>query len=512
MKKQSVPNSVALYSCSQIKAIEQKYAKIIGGSTYPLMEKAGETAFHHLKQIWPHARKVIVVAGKGNNAGDGFIIAKLATETRMKVHLCCIAEPSELSGDAARAYQSVPHRAVERIGLEDINFSDYDVIVDAILGTGIRGQLADAYLLAVERINSNRTPVLSIDIPTGVEADTGFVYSEAIKANFTITFVAQKKGIYTGDAPNYRGRVSLSTLDIPSRLFNSETFHLFSQNWHSLNHKLRPRNMASHKGHFGHTIIIGGYDGMSGAAVLAATSAAKSGSGRISGWVGERCAQALIQRTPEVMAQAIELSQISKIISNTELVGKTYVIGPGLGRTDWSAKWLESISNNEDIRQSLQVWDADALFGLASFEESHINRFNSNRILTPHPGEAARLLNTTTAEIAKDRYAAALEIASRYGGVCILKGAGTIISDGAGFQVVCPVGNPGMASGGMGDVLAGLVGGLLAQKFSLMDAATLAVSIHGEAADRAAGPRNHYRGLLASDLFVHFAELLNPNE
>jgi len=510
MKKQSLPSSVALYSTEQIKMIEQKYAQHSASGTYPLMKKAGAAAFHHLELTWPDARRIIIVTGRGNNAGDGFIVAKLATERRFKVDLCSLVDPKELTGDAATAYRSIPHRAIQTIAIEDVKFSEYDLIVDAMLGTGIQGKLREPYLSAVKRINGNKTPVLAIDIPTGVEADTGFVYSEAIRATLTVTFVGQKKGMYTGDAANYRGRVQLSNLDIPSKFYDQHTFHLISQNWHSLKNKLQPRENASHKGLYGHTIIIGGQKGMSGAAILAATSAAKSGSGLTTAWTSDVCAQALNCHTPEVMALAINQDEILQQLSILGGSSQVFVVGPGLGQEDWCALWIEAISKHKQLRESPQIWDADALNRLAELDDNHINKYNAHRILTPHPGEAARLLQTSTHAIGKDRYAAALEIARRYGGVCILKGAGTIISDKNGFQVVCPVGNPGMASGGMGDVLAGLVGGLLAQKFSLMDAATLAVSIHGEAADLAAGPREYYRGLLASDLFKHFPALLNP--
>lgn len=508
--KYSLAPSVALYSADQIKKIEQRYAQEPHTGTYALMEKAGASAFHHLISAWPDARKIIVVTGKGNNAGDGFIVATLAAERRLKVDLVHLADPTLLKGDALIAYKKMPNRVIKVRSVKEVKFSSYDVIVDAMLGTGIKGKLQEPYVTVIKRINANQIPVLAIDIPTGVEANTGFVHNEAVRANLTVTFVANKKGMYTGDSANYRGRVILSELDIPSHFYDQQTFHLFSKNWLSLKHKLKPREASCHKGKFGHTIIIGGHRGMSGAAVLASTAAARSGSGLTTAWVDDDCAKVVVSHTPEVMAKGIDIESIYQQVKSLIQTNATLVLGPGLGRTSWSKEWINALSENEELRKVNQIWDADALNWLSEFSDSSLNQHNSHRILTPHPGEAARLLGTSIDLVQQDRYQAAQSIASQYGGVCVLKGSGTIIADEHGFQVVCPVGNPGMASGGMGDVLAGLIGGLLAQGFSLMDAAMLGVCIHGEAADRAAGTGKHYRGLLASDLFEFFPALLNP--
>ncbi|MBV1907834.1 MAG: NAD(P)H-hydrate dehydratase [Kangiellaceae bacterium] len=510
MIKHSLPSAVALYSTEQIKTVESNFASDNVHGTWQLMEKAGKAGFSQLQQQWPTARKIIVVTGKGNNAGDGFIVAKLAAEQRIKVDLCCLVESDELSRDARKAFLSIPRRALKRVSIEQVKFSEYDVIVDAMLGTGINGPLREPYLSVVERINLNAIPVLSIDIPTGVEADTGFVHSNAIKADSTVTFVGHKKGIFTGDAVNYRGKVKLSSLQISERHYQAQTIQSFSHNWHSLKKKLKPRAVSSHKGSHGHTLVIGGKPEYAGAAVLAAWSAAKSGSGLTSAWVSENSARALNVRLPVVMAQTVDKAEIPQMLVKLEAINRTLVVGPGLGRESWAEEWIGGLSKTDKVRNFQQVWDADALYWLSIMNKSDINRINPNRILTPHPGEAAQLLNTSTHQINRDRYSAAQQIAEEYGGICILKGAGTIISCNKGVQIVCPVGNPGMASAGMGDVLAGLVGGLLAQKFSMMDAAALAVSIHGEAADRAAGPKEYYRGLLASDLLEYFPSLLNP--
>jgi len=510
MKKHPLEPSVVLYSTAQIKDIEQRFAQQSSLGTYPLMEKAGAAVFHQITTNWRDARKILIITGKGNNAGDGFEVARLAAEQRLKVHLCQLVDASELKGDALKAYNRIPHQVISHLNANDVDFSKFDLIVDAMLGTGIVGKLREPYLSTIKRINSSNVPVLSIDIPTGVGADTGFVHNDAVHADLTTTFVGQKKGMYTGDAASYRGRVKLFELDIPNDFYEKHEFHIFSQNWHSSKYLLKPRKMTCHKGLFGHTVIIGGYQGMSGAAILASTAAARCGSGLISAWVAEPCAASLVNYTPEIMAVGVKESEIEAIISKESSSNKTIVIGPGLGQSSWAKTWLTTLSSDGNLTNTPQVWDADALNWLAKQEPSHKNKRNPHRILTPHPGEAARLLGISTFSVNQDRYGTAQKIAEIYGGVCVLKGTGTIIADDKGFQVVCAVGNPGMASGGMGDVLAGIIGALLAQGFSLMNAAILGVCIHGEAADKAAGKGEYYRGLLASDLFEHLPRLLNP--
>jgi len=510
MKKHPLEPSVVLYSTAQIKDIEQRFAEQSSLGTYLLMEKAGAVVFHQITSNWRDARKILVITGKGNNAGDGFEVVRLATEQRLKVYLCQLVDHRELKGNALKAYNKISHQVINHVKVDDINFFEFDLIVDAMLGTGIQGKLREPYISAIKRINASKVPVLSIDIPTGVEADTGFVHNDAVRADLTITFVGHKKGMYTGDAANYRGRVKLFELDIPDYFYEKHEFHIFSQNWHSSKNLLKPRQMTCHKGLFGHTVIIGGYRGMSGAAILASTAAARCGSGLTSAWVAKQCAASIVNHTPEVMAVGVDQAEISSTISEQLLANKTIVVGPGLGQSEWANAWLSAISNDENIISTPQIWDADALNWLAKQDKSHKNKHNSYRILTPHPGEAARLLGISTFSVNQDRYGTAQKIAEIYGGVCVLKGTGTIIVDDKGFQVVCAVGNPGMASGGMGDVLAGIIGALLAQGFSLMNAAILGVCIHGEAADKATGKGAHYRGLLASDLFEHLPGLLNP--
>ncbi len=509
MKTNKLTAGIVLYTSSQIRDIELSYAEQFQNGTYPLMETAGKSAYLQLKSFWSDARKILVLTGKGNNGGDGFILSRLATEERMRVTLCNFCPKDKLKGDSLKAYNNLPRSGIRLVEWSELinddtnSLSQFDVIVDAMLGTGIQGAVREPFVDVIQRINQSNIPVLAIDVPSGLNADTGSLFNCAVKADVTVTFIGHKQGLYTGDSANYLGQVRLLDLSIPSNCYQKHEFSVVSENWASLKYKLKPRLPAAHKGCYGHCQIIGGAEGMSGAVILAATAAARSGSGLTSAWL-QNDALSLLARQPEIMAKNIPLEQIPFQLDKLLSV-KSLVVGPGFGQTEWSKKWMFLLNENEQLKEKAKVWDADALNWLAE-NPSH----DELRILTPHPGEAARLLGVSSAEINQDRFAASEAIAQKFGGICVLKGSGTIISDANGMQVVCAVGNPGMATGGMGDVLSGIIGGLLAQGFSLLDAATLGVCIHGEAADRAAGKGLQYRGMLAADLFKHLPMLLNP--
>ncbi|WP_196139621.1 NAD(P)H-hydrate dehydratase [Aliikangiella sp. G2MR2-5] len=502
MRYSSPDAGVALYSASQIRDIELSYAKSEQKGTYPLMEAAGRAAYQTLKHNWPEARNILILTGKGNNGGDGFVVARLATEERKRVTLCNFCEPDNIKGDALIAYQKLHTSGIAIKSWDKLDLSAFDLVIDAMLGTGIKGALRSPFDQVIAQLNKAKVPVLSIDIPSGLEADTGSVVTEAVHADMTVTYIGHKKGMYTGTSANYRGKVKLFDLGVSDSCYQQHEFNVIAENWNSLKHKLKPRLPAAHKGDHGRSLIIGGSKGMLGAAVLAASAAARCGSGLTWAMVEEGAAQVVSAR-PEVMAQDIDLpdQQCQDLLKRASVI----IAGPGLGQRKRGKAWMQFLNEELEARDTLKVYDADALNWLAE----NPNKDNK-RVLTPHPGEAARLLNTSPEEVNQDRFASCQAIVEQYGGICVLKGAGTIVSDNTGMTLVCPVGNPGMATGGMGDVLSGIVGALLAQGFSLLDSAALGVVIHGEAADRAAGPKGYYRGLLAADLFPHLPALVNP--
>ncbi len=516
MLSNQLETGAKLYTVSQIRNIELNYAKIKNTGTYPLMEAAGSAIYCQIKKLFPNAKKFLILTGKGNNGGDGFVIARLAALDNQLVTLCNLSpqEPSDIDilelPDHLLAFQKLPANGIQYISLSKLDstkLDDFDLIVDAMLGTGIKGAVREPFIDVIKIINqarqNNKVKVVAVDIPSGLNADTGGCLTEAIKADFTFTLVGFKQGLFTAEAANYCGKIQLFDLDIPEACFENQTPNVTAHDWQSLKHLLTPRINNAHKGDFGHCIVIGGSVGMAGAAILAATATAKCGSGLTSARL-ENDATNLLLTCPEVMAKNVSLEQIENAVDQLHKA-TSLVIGPGLGKDEWAKKWMRLLSQNQKIASIKKVWDADALNWLAGNPN-----YDENRILTPHPGEASRLLAITTQEVNQDRFNACRKIAQKYGGVCVLKGAGTIISNSNGQQIVCNVGNPGMASGGMGDVLSGIIGSLLAQGFDLMSAACLGVCIHGESADRVAGPLEHYRGMLASDLFKYLPELLNP--
>jgi hydroxyethylthiazole kinase-like uncharacterized protein yjeF len=373
----------------------------------------------------------------------------------------------------------------------------FDVMIDALLGIGIQNDVSADYQYVIEQINAIKKPVLSIDVPSGIDADTGNVMAVAVKADVTSTFLGNKQGLYTGSAPAYCGDIICDDLQLPNRLFSSESPSAELIAWQKLQHHLPKRQRDAHKGRYGHTLVIGGDYGMGGAVRMAAEAALRVGSGLVSVATRPEHAPVVCSDRPEIMCHQVSNAEdLKPLLEKASVV----VIGPGLGKSDWAQTLLGSVLT----RNYPTVLDADALNLLSQHP-----LYSDHWILTPHPGEAARLLNISTEAIQADRFSAAQRLQEKFGGVVILKGPGTIVQSSGNIPKICPAGNPGMATGGMGDVLSGIIGGLLAQKISLTKAAELAVMIHAIAADQAASEGGE-RGLLASDLMSRLRDLVNP--
>lgn len=492
--KNHLPNS--LYRAQQVKDFEGEAAQLAGTTLYELMKRAGAACYHVFKKHFPAAQHVLVLTGKGNNGGDGYVFALLAKKAGLSVQLCQISDPAQLTGDAAQARDAWQSAQGEIAAIEQADFAAADVIVDALLGTGFSGALRAPYERLIYKINQANKAVLSVDIPSGMNADSGAVSDVAVKAHATICVVGLKQGLFTGRAADYCGQIYFSGLGICEQ-FNS----LCSSNvcrivYQDVANLLPRRCRSSHKGSFGKTLILGGNIGMPGAVRLAGEAALRSGSGLVKVLTHPHNLPVVIAGRPELMVQGFDLQNIDD--SMIRDWASTLVIGPGLGQDDW-AKMLLELMSASDLPT---VVDADALNLLV---ENPV--YKDNWVLTPHPGEAANLLGGTIAQVEADRFSAVRNLQQRFGGVVILKGAGTLICDGKQIYVA-NVGNPGMASGGMGDVLSGIIGGLLAQGLNPQQAAILAVCIHGQAGDLAAGQNE--RGLLASDLFSYIRKLVNP--
>ncbi|MCK9621707.1 MAG: NAD(P)H-hydrate dehydratase [Methylobacter sp.] len=483
---------IKLYRAAQVRELDRIAIQERGIPGFELMSRAGHEVFQRLKKQWPHARSVAVFCGSGNNAGDGYIIARLALDTGLKVCVYAVSEPEKLNGDAALlAYRKYSEAHGTVVPFQNEQTINADVLVDALLGTGLDRPVTGLYAEAIQVINAHPAPVVAVDIPSGLNADTGNAMGCAVNAICTVTFIGLKQGLFTGQAAEYCGEIYYAQLGVPDDVFAG----LEATATRVVKVPLPRRHRYAHKGNCGHVLIVGGELGYSGAAIMAGEAALRVGSGLVSIATRAEHAGLLNLNRPELMCHGVETpEQLSALLDKVDAV----VVGPGLRQTDWAkALFHAAISAGKPT-----VVDADGLNLLAAAPTA-----KPYWIVTPHPGEAARLLNCATAAIQHDRFAAALSLQANYGGVAVLKGAGTLIASERQLAV-SNTGNPGMASGGMGDVLSGVIAGLLAQGLSLRVAAQQGVYLHGLAADLAA-EKDGERGLLASDLMPYLRQLVN---
>lgn len=483
-----------LYTVEQVRALDHRAIEELGIPGFELMQRAAAAALVCLRQHWPQARRIAVYCGPGNNGGDGFLLAALAREAGIHAEVFALGESR--GDDALRARRLFEQGGSVHAYSEALELPPVDVHVDALYGTGLQRALAPEAAALVRRIHRTGAPVLALDVPSGVNADTGDVPGEAVQAQVTVTFIAAKRGLYTGLAPGYTGELQLETLGLPDALWQgAQADAELMQPW-----TLPPRPRQAHKGDNGHVLAIGGEHGTAGAIRLCSEAALRAGAGLVSVATRAENLIALNSARPELMAHEANGPQALQALLPRASV---LAVGPGLGQGAWGhGLWLTALDAGLPM-----VLDADGLNLLAR----EPREFSTPAVMTPHPGEAARLLGCETKAIAADRFAAVRELARRYRAVAVLKGAGSLVADPDGRVAVCPWGNPGMASGGMGDLLTGIVAALLAQGCDAWQAATLGVSLHARAGDLAAR-RGGERGLLASDLLEPLRLLLNGRQ
>lgn len=496
---QSLPQQ--LYGPEQVRDAEQRAAELAGVSMWQLMQRAGRAAFECLREQYPPPLKVSVLCGRGNNGGDGYVLAALAAGAGYEVCVYAIDQPTtDNAGIARQQWQNLGGRIEP---LADWADSEPDVVIDAILGTGLRNEVAAELREVIESVNEAQLPVIAIDVPTGLHADTGRVLGCAIRARHCVCLVALKRGLYTGHAGEYCGTLWFADLGILRefrtltkaaawRLDTSQLFNAFPA---------RPWN--SHKGMFGHVLIIGGSAGMAGAVQLSALAALRSGAGKVS-VICQPGQEAIAGSRPEVMVHGLNADDVlaDALLQQADVIA----IGPGLGKHTWGRQWWQKVM---ELDIPLVV-DADALGLLA---EQPTKR--DDWVLTPHPGEAAKLLATSSDEIEQDRWQSAQRLQTQYGGVVVLKGAGSVVYHPE-YVAVNTSGNPGLASAGMGDVLTGIIAAQLAPLFckhgqvrqSVAETVGYAVLVHGKAGDSAS--QQGQRGLLASDVIEHIRDWVNP--
>ncbi len=490
------------YKVNQLQGYEADAAQLIGINLWQLMQRAGAAVFQQIKEKFPDARKLIIICGKGNNGGDGYIIAALAHQAGLSVTVVVKGARESIADNAKLALEQLDGLPIKIMFYHDIaliqqTVRDFqgDLLVDCLFGIGFNGYLSAPYVELITEINNTLCPRVSVDVPSGLNADLGTISTVAVKATLTVTLIAYKQGLLSGQAANFVGNLQLETLAANHALAQLTKALCFVQNKQNLP-VISPRLPCSHKGHIGLLLAVGGHHAYTGAICLAAEAALRSGASLVSVCCHEMSRTPLLTRRPEVMIAANSLQTLSS--SPVLDKAKSIILGPGLGQDNWSQALFDCVIQ---LPQS-KVIDADALRLLAKKPLK-----NNQWILTPHPGEAAALLACSTAEVEADRFSAVKKIALQYGGICVLKGAGTLISDG-NITWINRTGNPGMASGGMGDVLSGIIGALILQTSDILSAARLGVYIHGLAADIITQKHGQI-GLLASDLSPEVQRLIN---
>lgn len=485
-----------LFDTRAARELDARATVLLGGDGYLLMQRAGQAAWQALLQRWPRAQRICVVCGPGNNGGDGYVLARLAQQSRRDVRVLHVAGHGPRTPLAQRACTEYV-AAGGRIDLFPEAQPQGDVVVDGLFGIGLARAPEAEVAALIEAINHQTAPVFALDVPSGLDADLGTAPGACVNADATLQFIAPHVGLHTGDALERVGECDIDELDVPPDAFVPVVPAAQLLRGDALTHWLLPRRLNTHKGESGRVLCIGGDRGHGGAIVLCAEAALRGGAGLLTVATREAHVPALLSRRPEAMAVAVESGEdLVPLLANADVIA----LGPGLGQGDWGrAVFHLALDAGKPL-----VLDADALNLLASSP-----RELSGAVLTPHPGEAARLLGIAIAEVQRDRFSAARAIADRYRAIVVLKGAGSIVAAPDEMPRVVGAGNPGMAVGGMGDVLTGVIAALRGQGLPAFDAASAGALLHSLAGDAAA--EGGERGLLPSDLMPHLRRLANPS-
>lgn len=483
-----------LYSAAQSRELDRR-AIAAGTPGSVLMLRAGQSAFQYLREHWPDALRIVVLVGRGNNGGDGYVLARLAWTQHLDVRLVTVGAHELLKGEAAEAASDATRARVPESSWNGV-LPEADIYVDALFGTGLNRPPSGDFPAAIAALNAAGKPVLALDIPSGLVTDTGATPGAVVQASATITFIALKVGLLTGRGPAVTGTLHLDDLGLSATLAHGIAPVATRLSRQQLPGWLPRRTRDAHKGRHGHVLIVGGNHGMAGAVALAGEAALRAGAGLVTVATRAEHLMMLNARRPELMCRSVaNTADLAPLMAKADVI----VLGPGLGLDAWAAALYGAV---QDSGKPL-VLDADGINLLAQ-QPDH----RSDRILTPHPGEAGRLLGIRTAEVEADRPAAVRTLQQRFGGAIILKGAGSLVADEQHLHL-CPYGNPGMGSGGMGDLLAGIAGALYGQGLSVSAAAGAAVTVHALAGDDAAHAHGE-RGLLATDLLPYLHRQVNP--
>jgi ADP-dependent NAD(P)H-hydrate dehydratase / NAD(P)H-hydrate epimerase len=482
-----MPLPVCLYSAAQVRALDAYAIGELHVPGYTLMKRAGEAALRFLRTRWPTCHRIVIVCGGGNNGGDGYVLARFAQAAGLTVTVLAAVSPGSLSDDARQAHADWIESGGEAQPFRKERLTEGDVVIDALLGTGLHSTVRPDAAEVIRAINASAHPIFALDVPSGLDSDTGEALGAAVHADCTVTFVALKTGLFIGNGPEHAGAVYFDDLEVPVPAAPEFAPRLERIIEAEITAALPRRARAAHKGDFGRVLIVGGGIGMPGAVRLAGEAALRVGAGLVTVAVAPENVVAIVAGRPELIALSLTDERVlAPAIEQANVVA----IGPGLGKSEWALRLLRTVLA---CGKPLVV-DADALNLIAEQEMPARDHW----ILTPHPGEAARLLGTSAQDIQKDRLSSLGRLVDRYGGVAVLKGAGTLVGTRGRIPGLCERGNPGMASAGMGDVLTGATAGVLSQCGDPWVAARVAVLVHAMSGDLVA--RGGERGLLAGDV------------
>ena len=484
-----------LYSPPALRDLEARGTALLEGDAFVLMARAGQAGWRCVLRHWPQALRIAVVCGPGNNGGDGYVLARHALEAGREVRVLQLAPPA--TDVARRAHDEFVAAGGKATAFEGA-IGEADLLVDALFGIGLSSAPDAGATTLIDALNAHPAPTLALDVPSGIDADSGHAPGVAVVADRTLQFIARHRGLRTGVAMDHAGHLELATLDLPDAAFDglAPSAHAWRADGLAGFFPLRQRD--HHKGRNGHVLCIGGDQGGGGAVLLAAEAALRTGAGLASLATRTSHVATALARRPEAMAHAVEgVGDLVPLLARADVLA----IGPGLGRDAWGHGLLALALGQPQPR----VLDADALNLLAANQWST----GAGDVLTPHPGEAGRLLGTTTEAVQADRFGAAQALCERFGATVVLKGAGSIVASPGAIPAVIGAGNPGMAVGGMGDLLTGVIAALLAQGLTARDAATAGALLHAAAGDAAARDDGE-RGLLPSDLLPWLRRLANP--
>ncbi|GAX88454.1 NAD(P)H-hydrate dehydratase [Effusibacillus lacus] len=494
----------------EMRELDRYTIETIGIPSIVLMENAAQAV---AKEAHAHAqgqlKNWLILAGKGNNGGDAAAVARHLSEWGHHVHVVYAESPQFLTGDAA-----IQRDILQKLGISvtkyqpnTLDWRSYDGVIDGLLGTGTKGAPKEPYASLINEANASGLPILSIDIPSGLDADTGAVGDPCIRAVRTVTIAFMKRGLVQYPGTGAAGETTVAAIGIRPEFADRLGVRTFLITEGTLKERLGvdptlPRNKDTHKGTYGHLLVAAGSRRMTGAGLLCSKAALRTGCGLVTWAVPDSLMGPLTGHLPEVMLSGLPdagTGQWGSVVPEALLSladGKDAVaVGPGLGQFEKGAQWLQTLWEGAECPL---VLDADALNMLAGV----INRWPVRKaptVLTPHPGEMARLLNVPVREVQANRIEAARQFAEAHQVTLVLKGAQTVIATPEGAAYINTTGNPGMATGGAGDVLTGMIGSLLAQGYNATQAACAGVYLHGQAGDQAASRRG-MNALIASDI------------